>query len=237
MRKFLVGLIVALQFVYGHAQVASFTAVVGEETLALPQPIGFTEPLAALPELRKFAELFTGPPHRLLALYVEDSDFQLAMQGISVRMKRYFLVQALRATEKKTVSVAEFSHFKSKVRGSRTLVDEKLQGEIQSQLDNIAKKLGENTDSADLSLKLGETKSLGIFYDEPNAISELAIGNMALNTGQARRDSHMLVGMTLANIKGKLVLFFAYSPLRSAADSEWIRNQTQTWIREATTIN
>lgn len=210
-----------------------FDASVAGTSLSLPVPTGFSEPSSEAPILRSRAEQTTVPQMRLLAIYVDDSDLRAVQQGAVPNFRRYFMVSVLRGKEADTLDMRAFRAVKSEVNGqSQSAVDHGREA-ARRQLDSAARTMGAQSGFPALSLKIGESRQLGVFQETDSSISTLAVTKVAASNGVNELSATMAQATSLVLLKGKVVFLVAYSRLDSDADYSWLREQSESWIQAA----
>lgn len=215
-----------------HAAVP-FDASVAGTSLSLPVPTGFTEPSSEAPILRTRAEQMTVSQMRLLAIYVDDSDLRAVQQGAAPNFRRYFMVSVLRGKEADTLDMRAFRAVKSEVTGQDQSAVDRGREAAQRQLDSAARSIGAQSGFPALSLKIGESHQLGVFQETDSSISTLAVIRVAASNGVNEVSGTMAQATSWVLLKGKVVLFAAYSHLDSDADYSWLREQSESWIQAA----
>lgn len=219
-----------------HAAVLIDSTVAGTG-VTLPVPVGFTEPSNEVPILRSRAEQITPPQMRLLATYVDDSDLLAVQQGTTPNFKRYFLISVLRSKEADVLDVKAFRKVKSEVTGlDQTAVDHARDG-VQRHLDSVARRVGTESGVSALSLKVGESRLLGVFDETATSISMLAVSRVSASNGTRELNTTVSQATSLVLLKGKVVFLAAYARIDNDDDYLWLREQSESWIRSALQSN
>lgn len=210
-----------------------FDASVAGTSLSLPVPAGFTEPNSEAPLLRTRAVQMTVSQMRPLAICVDDSDLRAVQQGAAPNFRRYFMVSVLRGKEADTLDMRAFHAVQSEVTGQDQSAADRGREEAQRQLDSAARSIGAQSGFTALSLKIGESRQLGVFQETDCSISTLAVTRVAASNGVNEVSGTMAQATSWVLLKGKVVLFAAYSHLDSDADYSWLRDQSESWIQAA----
>jgi hypothetical protein len=219
-----------------HAAVLIESSVAGTG-VALPVPAGFTEPSRDLPILRSRAEQITPPQMRLLATYVDDSDFRAVQQGKAPDFKRYFMISVLRSKEADVLDVKAFRSVKSEVTGlDQAAIDQSREG-IQNHLTSVARTIGVESGVSDLSLKVGESRQLGVFDETASSVSMLGVSKVSASNGTRELNTTVGQATSLVLLNGKVVFLAAYSRIDSDEDYSWLRKQSDAWIKSALQSN
>lgn len=213
-----------------ESQAPASAARIGATQIAIPAPAGFAEPSATVPQLRSLGETMTPPTNRLLAMFVSDADLGRGRTGVAPELRRYFFVQTFRQTESRTLASADFATVKETLRTQSQQLMTRVTPTVQGYLASAARSIGEQSGNAGLSVQIGEVKVQDIIDGGDNAISVVAITKYAVQNAGKTEELPVAMAMTTMLVRGKLVYFYAFSRLTSAADIDWVRSQTQQWL-------
>lgn len=216
---------------------ASVKASVGGVTLALPVPEDFVDPTEAAPVLKRNAEAITAPPMRLLAVFVNNKDQTAVQQGMPPSFKRYFMVQVLRSREADTVNLQAFPEVKAQVTGIDPAAFSKVIGDVQKHVGTAAKKIGSDAGIGDLNLDIGVPKQLGIFDETESSVSMLLVTRVSTASSKGVIEKVMGQATSTVLLRGKVVLFGAFSEVNDGSDYEWLRSVSQAWVKAALVAN
>lgn len=236
MKRLAAALLLALAWA-GAVHAEETTAYVGDTRVALPVPAGFVEPSIVAPGFRTMGEQMTARSNRLLALFIAEDDLRAATERRAPAMRRYFMVQTLRAAEGQRIGTADFGQAKKLLREQYQQMLTSLQPAIQGQLDQASQRVGEQTGLDKFALKLGELRALEVFDEQPQSISLLAMSLLSVSAGDKTVEVPVAMGTTTLVVKDKLVYFFAYARYESDADLEWLRQATREWLPKVAQVN
>lgn len=221
----------------GTAHADDATAYVGATRVALPVPAGFVEPSIVAPGFRTMGEQMTARTNRLLALFVAEDDLRAAAERRAPEMRRYFMVQTLRAAEGQRIGAADFGEAKKLLREQYQQMLTALRPAIQGQIDQASQRLGAQVGIDGFGLKLGELRALEVFDEQPQSISLLAMSLLSVAAGDRTLEVPVAMGTTTLVVKDKLLYFFAYARYESDADLEWLRQATREWLPRVAQVN
>lgn len=71
---------------------------------------------------------------------------------------------------------------------------------------------------------------LDVFEGTNTTIGMVSLTTMAVGTARGSVDVPLVVSMTTAIVKGKLLYFYAYSRYASKDDADWVRAQATAWL-------
>jgi hypothetical protein len=236
MKRFAAALLLALAWC-GALRAEQAAVYVGDTRLALPVPAGFVEPSIVAPGFRTMGEQMTARTNRLLALFVAEDDLRAATERRAPEMRRYFMVQTLRAAEGQRIGAADFAQAKTLLREQYQQMLTALRPTIQGQIDQASQRFGEHVGLDRFALKLGELRALEVFDEQTQSISLLAMSLLSVSAGGKTVEVPVAMGTTTLVVKDKLVYFFAYARYESDADLEWLRQATREWLPKVSLVN
>jgi len=219
-----------------HAAVLIDSSVAGT-ALTLPVPAGFTEPSNDVPILRSRAEQITPPQMRLLATYVDDPDLLAVQQGTTPNFRRYFMISVLRSKEADVLDVKAFRSVKSEVIGLDQAATDRAREGVQRHLDSAARRVGVESGVSELSLKVGESRQLGVFDETATSISMLAVSKVSASNGTRELNTTVGQATSLVLLNGKVVFLAVYARIDIDDDYLWLREQSESWIKSALQSN
>jgi len=212
------------------ASLSSVRTSIGPTEVVLPVPSGFSDPGDKVPKLRQFFEKLTPPTNRLLALFVSDADLRTLASGKESPMRRYFMVQTYRAAERDTLTVKGFAEVKDTLRAQYKTMLKSAKPQIDSLIADASRDLAKQAGRPDMTLKVGEMLPLEIFSETQDSISLSALSKVRFETASVTREIPLVMAMTTLTLRGKIAYFYVYSVYDSAADIEWTRQQTRSWL-------
>lgn len=216
----------------------SVKVLVGDKVLLLPIPAGFVDPKDTAPVLHSRAERLTPPQMKLLAVYVAESDISAARTGTVPKFESYFMAQVLRGKEGETVDLKAFAAVKSQVRGAPKVEDQKqVRAEVQRHISSAAREIGSSSKHAELALKIGESRQLGIFNETERSLSMLVVSDVEGANGARKYAAVMAQATSFVLLRGKVILFTAYKKIEGDADYSLLRKQCESWVQSAVEEN
>ncbi len=215
------------------AAVPSFEANVGDVAIKLPIPQGFTEPTGDIPGFRRLGEQLTARSNRLMAFYISLADFRKAAVGGEPEMKRYFMVQTLRAMEASALDPTMFEVTKQMVKSQSGSLFKSAEAESQSMLDSYAKSIGDGQGK----IKLGEVSSLGVFDEKPESITLLGLSKLQGNINGQQTEVTILFATNLVRVKNRIVYFYTYTRYDGKDDIEWAAEASKAWVTQVLALN
>jgi hypothetical protein len=203
--------------------------VVGQKPIQIPVPSGFVEPSLKVPGFAVIGEQFTPPSNRYLAMFVTPEDMAAAGTSKEPTMRRYFLVQTLRAMEAKDLSVRDFAEGRKAIRDNYKQLMAMVAPEVQKQVQKAAGNLSELSGKK-LEMQVGQMLPLEVFHDSEQALSLLALTNYRASVNGKAEDFQVAMSITTAIVQGRLVYFYTYSRNETKDDMVWVRRKATEWV-------
>jgi hypothetical protein len=216
------------------AQPGTVRVPVGETTVVISHPRGFTVVDSSHGDLLAAAEEATPPTNRLLAYFARRSDLRARAQGKAARFDRYFLVQTLRKVEHRSFSAADFAQ----VRGATKKQQLELLGNLEPRLAELARNLGKRRSDdtgAAVNLGMGDVVPLGIYQDSESFVSFGAISRSRAGASAEDRTVVNITSIVAAN--GKILFLYTYATVRNPKDIDWARHSSATWTNDVLALN
>jgi hypothetical protein len=212
---------------------SSYDANIGDLTIKLPIPPGYTEPSSDIPAFRSMGEKLTAKTNRLLAFYVSLPDFRTAAVGGEPALARYFMVQTLRAMESTPFDSTMLEVTKTMLKSQAGSIFKRAEAESQTTLDAYAKSIGDGQ----AKIKLGEVTSLGIFDDQPNSMTLLGLTKLQVVRDGGQTELTILFATNFLRIKDRVVYYYAYTRYEGKEDIEWAAQASKAWVTQALLMN
>lgn len=219
------------------AAASGFSARIGSAIIPLAAPVGFVEAGSKSARLLRNAEAMTMPANRLLAVFVSEQDLRAELAGKEPEFARYFTVQTLRQVEDKAVSGATFEFVRNKVRSQYRQQLQRAAPALRQHVDAAAKSIAKDSDVADYALRAGEMRPIEVFNDQPTSISLLVLSKFTVSGGGTAREQPVVLGLTTALFRQRVVYLYAFSNDESPADTAWIKAQTLAWVQRLSQTN
>jgi hypothetical protein len=208
---------------------ARHLVVVGQKPIQIPVPAGFVEPSLKAPAFAVIGEQFTPPSNRYLAMFVTPEDMAAASASKEPAMRRYFLVQTLRAMEAKDLSVRDFAEGRKAIRDNYKQLMAQVAPQVQKQLQKAAGNLSDLSGKK-LEMQVGQMLPLEVFHDSEQALSLLALTNYRASVNGKPEEFQVAMSITTAVVQGRLVYFYTYSRNETADDMVWVRRKAMEWV-------
>lgn len=209
------------------------SVLVGNAEIALPVLEGFKEVFGASPQFDAFARQIVPPENRLLGVYLLPGDAAAVAAGRQTEMKRYIVVQTPRSDV--TIGTAdEFAAIKK-----QALAEAGETGDspgVKQQIDRISDYVSKSS-GQDTQLAMGETRSLGAFLDEDNALGVSMLANIGVQVAGQGRDIPVAISLMALNVKGKVLYAMVYAMYSGARDEAFARAAGGEFVRKAFIVN
>jgi hypothetical protein len=174
---------------------------------------------------------------RLLAVFVDEADRIAVESGTAPSFKRYFMAQVLRRRETDTLTGAAFSDVKSQMTGLDQAALARVTQDLRGHIGSAATKVGTEAGMSDLALEIGVPRQLGVFHETEFSVSTLLVTRVSASSSGLTLERVMAQASSAILLKGKVILFTAYSEVHAGSDYEWLRATSRSWVQDAIAAN
>jgi hypothetical protein len=230
-------LVGALSVLANETKDAPVAARIGEATITLPSPDGYSDGSKRAPLLSQSMEKGTHPAKRFLALFAAETDLNLAATGGSPQYERYLVVQSLRQSDTVNMSRDQFDATKKYMRENIKQWVPLTKSTLESLANDVNKFVAAQTNGATQTIKVGETTTLGIFDESSNSVSFTTMTKYVVSTAGKDKELPMVISNTTALVKGKVIYLQVCSDFATPADVEWTQSATKAWLRTINSAN
>jgi len=199
---------------------ANETVSIGNQSLSIPLPAPFVR-VDGLSKLVDQAMASMLPPsNRSLMMIATPADAARIKAGTPGDMPRFMSVQTLREAESQTISLREFKEISEELEKQFSAGGSGMQT-AQSQINQQLK-----NNNLGVDLKLGETRSLGIYEKSPQAFQFGLMMKAQIGGGAPET---IVASASVLNVKGKILYLYVYADFHSQADTDWSRTTLKAW--------
>lgn len=205
------------------ATAAPFAIRLGGDRLVLDTPPGFSDAAVfSSPRLTELAESLTEASNRVLLFALSDGDARRFGSGDELALRRYLVIVTPRATERHSVSDAEFAVLLAD--SARDLAPP------PPGTTDYRKYLREKTP--------GTPQVLAVLRNDAQGLGILR-GVMRMLKGGWREEKPVfhLSTVTMVLIAGKPLYISAFSAYDGPADLDWVRTVSGRWVEELRRLN
>jgi hypothetical protein len=202
---------------------APFVVPLGPDRLVLDSPPGFTDSLSlGSPRLQELAESLTSASNRILLFALSDADLRRFMGGDPPELRRYMIVALPARLGRARLGAREFDALLQETR--RDMGGLPPPGAPLPYLDKRPR---------------GRPQLLAELRREPFVLSLLR-GTRLPSPKEDEEDAkprYLFSTTTLALVRGKPLTLQVFTSYDGAADDEWLRRVTRTWVDELQQLN
>ena len=207
----------------------------GNTTVRIPAPVGYTDPSEDSHTIARMARMFTPPSNLSVAFFMDRADIKNILAGKG-EMRRYMMVQSYRSTEYKVISREEFKRFKEVLVSQQDALSKWATADANRHLQNVKGEMNRITKSK-VSVKIGEMVPLGVYHEDSHSIAMAIYTKVATNKNNKKSDRDMIIGATTALVKGKLMFLYVYSEYNSESDLAWAKAKSLSWLKRVKQAN
>ena len=211
---------------------AALEVEVGGSKVKLPAPEGFIEVSTLHPASRQKAETLTPPSNRLLAVYMDQADFEAVNHGQSASWSRYMMVQTDRQSEGFTISLSDFDQVRQVLTNQQDVLLEHVKEQVNGYFDSI-----QTGDDPRSKIELGNLLPLGVFADNHRRHASESLSKFR-RTDQKLDEGYLVAGATnVLHVGNRIIFAYVYTTYESEDDRQWIRQVSDQWSAEILTEN
>jgi uncharacterized membrane protein YhaH (DUF805 family) len=209
---------------------------IGEDTLQIPDPIGFTDVSSASKDQLAIFEDFLPKTNRLIAAFVTEQDAGHLMLGESADLRQYFMVQSLREFGEMTLSKAQFAEIRTLLRKEYKTIflkQKEAMNEVTTRAGkSLSKRFGEN-----IEFNVNGIAPLGVDDESASHIAISLLSKYRISIDKEVVDYVVAVSMVALLVKGKVLYLNAYRTYQDDKDIEWTRVQISEWWPKIVSAN
>lgn len=215
-----------------------YTETLGDAAVEVPVLDGFTPPATTPKVLRDLFEHSLPAQYRLSGISLQQAFVDSARAGdTTAKMSRYAIAAVNRSFEDQSISPELFDAFKAQFRQAGNAALREAEARAATGLDRMSKEVGKITGDVATSIKVGQTRSLGVFDERPNSIAMATVHTVTIENGQNKGSTPQVMAMAIARVRGKPLLFYVYSNYESDADIDWAEDQVRAWLTRLDELN
>ena len=190
---------------------------VGGINILIPSPISTLQEIGS--ENYSKLDLLVPSSNRLIAAFLEESAKQKVVNGDSYDLYTYSLVEVSRDLENTDYTEQAFNETRDQLKSTFGDILNSSFKQVQDEIDQKLKKLDMQ------SIKIGETRQLGILFSKSNAFSFGLI--MAVQSGNETR--YVVLGGILLQLKHRLVYAYLFTRYTNEESIKWIGTSCEAW--------
>jgi len=204
---------------------------IGSQAVNVPIPWGYVEVSNLVPRIREMAQAMTPDTHELLAVFISGADLELLIEGRSVGLERYMLLQTARVEESTTVTATEFNAQRARIQAQQAPLLEEMQQRVGEPVGDVSQMVSQQLERA-IDLQIGDSTPLGIFIDTERQMALATLTKYRVSA-EGRAFDYLIVGATnFIHIADRVLLLYIYAIHNSHEDFEWVRKLSQLWVSE-----
>jgi hypothetical protein len=217
--------------------VPSSTIAVQGVQIVIPAPKGFVDPMLTGLDVSETAQALTASTNRFKLVFLSDADIKRGRAGKEMQWDRYFMVETNLKAESVNFDERDFAKFRAVFRQQQATLMERVKPQMQREVDMTVAKLAGTQGDDGVTIKVGETRSLGVFLDASDAIGMASLVNYAAHVNGRTVEQPVVVAWVTANVKHKVLYFYTNRTYRSAADIEDAERAAKLWMAEVAAAN
>ncbi|MBN2182244.1 MAG: hypothetical protein JW715_10045 [Sedimentisphaerales bacterium] len=229
-------IIYALCFLLLTQQTQSAEITVGDQTISIPSPSGFTEISSISPETVQLFENMCPPTNRLLAIFVTEDDAGLLILDKAGQFNSYMLVQSSKEMEAISFTKYQFKEIREMLRSQFDSMFEERRDLIDKLTDQTSHALS-NRFNEEIDFDVGDIVPLGIDSETASSITASLLGKYKITVAGDVIEQTMAATMCFLLVNEKVVYLYVYRTYDDKSDLDWTRKTNQHWMNEILKAN
>ena len=201
----------------------------GGRSIRIPAPDNFTDTVPTFPRIAARLIASENPMNEVLAVHVINDVLPQIRAGAEPDLPFCTKVSVWKELKSADVSAAEFAllaaQFESQVPGA-------LKTEMPVSEKGVRERLKEHW-GTETNLKVGETRMLGHFDKQAQAISSLFLVNLEM----FNRKMLVIGSMSLVHVKGRVIFLYVFRFPESGDDPSLVTDFTKAWTAKLIAAN
>jgi len=207
------------------------TVHVGQASVLVPAPAGFTEVAQSSPEVMTLFRTFTPPTNILLAVFYTDEDARRLQAGRKPELTTYILVQAHRRALTQDMSTTEFEIMRRVIRTQQTKLMEQGRARANELLRQRRSQISSQA-GADVNLSVQNMAVKGVFVDNDRVIGMAAVNSYRARSGGVPVSFRVAGASTVVHVKNKPLFVYVFEKYESDRNLDHVRHLSVGWVEQ-----
>lgn len=212
-----------------YRSVSAASLDLGTRSVRIPVPDRFTDSMLHFPRVASRLMAAESPANEVLAVHVADEMVSVLKEGQERDLTFYTKVSVLRELKNAEIEPAEFlslvSDFERLAPGALETVAKNAERGASQRLSDFW--------GSEAGLKVGETRMLGYFGKQRQAISSLFVMNAEIFD----RKILILGSMSLIHVNKRVLFMYVFRVPTGRGDKELVSDLTNSWIAKTIAAN
>jgi len=209
---------------------------IGEETLQVSAPDGFTDLKSISEEQFAMFEDMLPKSNRLLAVFVSQQDAGRILSGDPPKFGEYMTVHSVKELESLTLSKYQFTELRSMLRKEYDTLFQDQEEAIDKMTNEAGQALSQRF-GAEVNFNVNGVAPLGIDKETASYITMSQISKYKLSV-DGDRTEHIVAGtMTALLVKRNVFYLNVYKTYEEDKALEWTRSQSRSWVPSVLSAN
>ena len=209
---------------------------IGDTTIRVPTPQGFTETSRRSQELWNLALAYSAGDARIIGHFVTDKDFAAFEKGKTVTFKEFLLVQTPRRAESLTVNQAQFDKLRSGTIALQSELSKRIEPRLATEIYKVSKAVS-STQGVNLKVRIGEIVPVSVDRNDSSLLIYTVLSQVGASDGKTSTDQTMVVTTAYCFVSGKVIMLTAYRHFRTPQDLQSSRTFINLWANGVLSAN
>jgi hypothetical protein len=209
---------------------------IGDVSVRVPTPKGFTETSRRSQDLWKLALAYSAGDARIIGHFVTDKDFAAFEKGKAVTFSEFLFVQTPRRAESLKVTQAQFDKLRSGTVALQGDLSKRIEPRLATEIDKVSKAVS-STQGVDLKVRIGEIVPVSVDRNDSGVLIYTVLSQVGASDGKTSTDQTMVVTTAYCFVSGKIVMLAAYRGFRTPQDLQSSRTFVNSWASGVLSAN
>ncbi|HOQ04283.1 MAG TPA: hypothetical protein PKY88_03595 [Anaerohalosphaeraceae bacterium] len=209
---------------------------IGEETLQVSAPDGFTELKSISEEQFAMFEGMLPKSNRLLAVFISQQDAGRLLRGEPAQFREYMTVHSVKELENLTLPKYQFAELRSVLRKEYDTLLQNQEESIDKMTNEAGKALSQRF-GAEVNFNVNGVIPLGIDKETASYITMSQIAKYKLSVDGDQTEHTVAGTITVLLIKGKVLYLSVFKTYEEDNDLEWTRSRSKNWLSYVLSAN
>jgi hypothetical protein len=206
----------------------------GGTRLVIPAPEGYSLITSDMQPFADYAKRFVPPQNEQFAQFLTTADTAEAARGKIPQYKRWFAVQAAKATIQPFITASDFGKLKRAI----TFQNGEILKKAEKEMPGIAEKINKGIKDdykADLNFSFNQMLPFPPHHESDRAVAFSMLMKMNATDQDGKQGVvEMTVTVTLIHLKGKVLFLYANAEKSGLA---WCRAESRKWMEAIISAN
>lgn len=207
---------------------------VGDVSLAIPNPSGFSPVTQQMAVLHDIQKQFVAPTNEEFLAFIPERDVPAALRDEIPEMPRRFTVQTAKSLVGASVSTSDFRKLKEIIRSQNDELMKKVEKQLPGMMKQMNKGITKKYD-VNLAFSVSQMVPMPVHEETDRTLAYSALVKYDMNDEAGRPAPFVaVVTATFTHVKGKVLFLYSYA---EESGLEWSKEASKQWANAVVAAN